>query len=215
MRLGAMLPLALLLGTGCTDLVTIDVGRDRIAPIVFERQLSVGGGPAFGCPTLEREFSPEGARSGFAAMAPVTEGCTARVVLEGAEIADRNEIITIAETLDGFDTTALVGIDVVVDELTLTGDGVALGSDSLTEVELLLDGTTVLHGPDPASVLGSRAAVPETVVDAMLEAVADRAPLLVDVEMRATFEDAFVPEGLHVRTVLQPILRVDIVRALL
>lgn len=206
----------MVLASGCTDLVTIDVGRDRISPITFERELVLGGGALASCPAGESTLSPDGALGGSASIAPVASGCLARVVLRDALLVDREAMGRIAESTEGFDTTALVGVDAEVDELAIEGDGVTLGSETIAALEVRLESEPVLEAPSPESVEGDRVALPEPVVDAFLESVDLRRELRVDVEVRLTFrEGAPLPDRLRVRLVLQPILRIDVVRAAL
>lgn len=216
MSLRALSLAFVVLATGCTDLVTVDVGRDRIAPITFEREVVLGGGALASCPAGERTLSPDGALGGSASIAPIVSGCFARLVLRDALFVDREAIIRIAEATEGFDTTALVGLDVEVDALAIEGDGAALGSERISELGVLLESEEVLAAPSPEDVTGDRVALPEPVVDAFLESVELERELRVDVEVRLTFrEGAALPERLRVRLVLQPILRVDVVRAAL
>jgi hypothetical protein len=212
----ACLALVTMLGSGCTDLVTVDVGPDRISPITFERELVLGGGALAGCPAGESTLRPDGALGGSASITPVATGCLARVVLRDALLVDRETVSRVADSIEGFDTTALVGFDVAVDELTIRGDGVALGSATIAALEIRLESEPVLAAPSPESVTGDRVALPEPVVDAFLEAVELEHELRVDVEVRLTFRPrARLPDRLGVRLVLQPILRVDVVRAAL
>lgn len=204
------------LASGCTDLVTIDVGRDRIAPITFEREVVLAGGALTGCPAGERTLSPDGALGGSASIAPVVSGCLARVVLSDALFVDRDTMVRIAESTEDLDTTALVGVDVEVDALAIEGDGVALGSEAIAELDVLLESEPVIEAPSPESVTGDRVALPEPVVGAFLESVELERELRVDVEVRLTFRaGAPLPDRLGVRLELQPILRVDVVRAAL
>ena len=205
-----LIPLA-----GCTELVTIDVGRGKIEAITFERELVVGGGAVDGCPTGERPIEPVGALRGTASIAPVATGCLAGVRLEQAVLVDEARMREIADTLEDFDVTALVGFDVEVDALELAGDGVMFDG-STSGLTILLEGDTVLEASEPASIPGDRVALPESVVDAFLDAVERRGELRVDVEVRVTFhEGAPLPDRLRVEMVLQPILRVDALRAAL
>jgi hypothetical protein len=205
-----------MLASGCTDLVTIDVGRDRLSPITFEREVVLGGGALASCPAGESALRPDGALGGSASIAPVASGCLARVVLRDALLVDRETMIRIAESTEGFDTTALVGFDVEVDELTIAGDGAPLGAETISALEVLLESEPVIEAPGPESVAGDRVALPEPVVDSFLEAVELERELRVDVEVRLTFRaGAPLPDRLGVRLVLQPILRIDVVRAAL
>lgn len=212
-RMGAAL-LALGFLSGCTDLVTIDIGRGRIAPIEVNRELDVGGGTLLGCPKIERSFAAEGAASASASLTPVTTGCRARLRLEDALLVNRANIERIGGMLAGFDRTALVGIDVEVDELALDGDGERLESDSTHELSVLLDEQIVLSAIEPESVPGRREALPESVVDAFFRAVDAEEALRVDLELQLTFrEGARLPDTLRLHMLLQPILRVDVIRA--
>lgn len=210
-----LVPIAFVPTAGCTDLVTVDVGRGEIEAITFERELVVGGGALEGCPTGERPIEPVGALTGTASVTPVETGCLAGVRLERAVLVDEATMLDIADTLEGFDTTALVGFDVEVDALELAGDGVLLDG-SIRGLTILLEGDVVLEASEPASLPGDRVALPQSVVDAFLDAVARRTELRVDVEVRVTFRDgARLPDRLRVEMVLQPILRVDVLRAAL
>lgn len=208
--------LVLVLGSGCTDLVTIDVGRDRVPPIAFERELVLGGGALLGCPAGERTFDPEAALAGSASIAPVTIGCLARVRLDEAVLVESERIGAIADSIEGFDRTALVGFDVAIDELTIRGDGAPLRGESIRELTMLLDDETVLSAPEPEEVVGDRVALPVPVVDAFFEAIEARRELRVDIEVRITFREGVpLPDRLRVSMRIQPILRVDVVRAAL
>jgi len=213
--MGAAL-LGVVLGSGCSDPVSVDVGMDRISPVELERGLSLGGGALLGCPEVERSLAPDRALAASASIAPVTSGCLARLRLEDALLVDAGTVDRIADSIDGFDRTALVGFDVQVDALSLDADGAPLSSETVRELRILLEGETVLAASDPGALAGQRVALPESVVDAFFEAVDARRELRVDLEVRLTFrEGEALPERLHVRMVLQPILRIDVVRAAL
>lgn len=194
--------LSAILVTGCTDLVTVDVGAGRIEPVTIEERVALDDLASGRCLDAERDIEAADALEGTLSVRALPSSCRVEVELDDAVLVDRATMIAIADALADLDTTALVGIDVEVLELIVPGS---------TSVELGLERTTLARSTE----LPVRTSVPEAVVDAFLVAVEKRAELRADLTLAVAFPRGTALSRVDARMVLQPILRVDVVRAAL
>ena len=211
--------LAAFLAVGCTDLVTTDIGRGEIAAIEIDRRFSLDQArPRDLCPTLTRELPPGDARAASASLAPVEIGCELTLRVEDAVLVSAASMEQHGDAVGDRDTTAIVGIDVEVDELLVEdGAGVRLGQDEVGHIVLELEGTEVVRMAGPTGQEAPiRGSLPQSLVDDFVAGLESGAEVRGDVEVRAIFTDAsHIPDESRIYARLQPILRVDVVRAAL
>lgn len=213
----ASLSLVLLCASGCTDLVTTEVGADRVAPIEIEG--SIPGVPTDleGCPTATVPIRWADARDATVTSAPSDTECEVTVRATEALIVDRATIEAQSQSIGAFDETALVGVDLELVELVLTDDDGRSLEDAVRQASVLVDGQPLYEGvavgpqsPPP------RSSLPESTVATFREALAAPRDVRADLELRFTFTDAdAIPKRVGLGLVLQPILIVDVVRAAL
>lgn len=191
---------ALLLGTACTDLVTVDVGAPNLEPVVVERDLPAG-------PVDAACAAARGAVEGTVVGrdVDVPDGACLVVLRSPNEVlVERAFLEANADELARFDPSALVGIDVEILELEL-------GIDPLG-VRLSIDGRPLVTDLEERQ----RVALPQSLVARFREALVEPADVRADLELRVVIADpGDVPETVRMRLVFQPILRVDAVRAAL
>ncbi len=210
----AWIALACICASGCTDLVTVEVGADRVEPIELSETLPLGVALT-ACPTVTIPIVVPGAEAATASSAPSDGGCAITAQLSNAVIVDRETIAAQKQSLGTFDVTALVGIDVELVELELVDEnGRSLPVERVTiatDDQLLFDTTIIgVQSPRP------RSALPESVVAQFRSALATPADVRADLALQITFASAAaVPKRIGVRMVLQPILLIDVVRAAL
>ncbi len=213
-RLGLVLVLLAL--PGCTDLVTARVGAGRVKPIEVRESIPLASATLPACVPLTLPIEVPEARSATVELSPSGDACLVTVRLTSAVIVDRATIAAQLASLGTFDVSALVGIELVLNELDLT-DGSGAEAD-VRAVAIAVDGqalfdTTTL-GPQPSPP--PRGALPESTVMAFRAALKSPADVRADLTIQLTVPNAAaLPKQLEVRMVVQPVLLVDVVRAAL
>ncbi len=202
---------------GCDDLVTIDVESEKIEPITVDLSLDLGDQPVALCPELVVPLQIANATAASATLTPVELGCRLDIRIDDAMLVSRETLMSQAQVLEDVDTTALVGIDVVLEEVVVE-DGTTNTSfppGTIQEIGLGIEDQVVLRttelGVQSTTVRGP---LPRSLVDEFLVAIEKGTELRGDVELSLSFATAStVPPTVHIVVVLQPILRVDVVRA--
>lgn len=203
--------------SGCTDLVTVELGAGRVSPIEVRQEVPLRAEILRSCAPVTLPFEWPNSEGASASIAPAGAGCEVTIVVTSAVIVDRDTIVEQLASIGELDATALVGIDVELVELVLTaGDGSSLDG-AITAAAVRIDGQPIFMGVSPGvQSPPPRGALPETTAAGFRAALTQPADVRADLELRFVFADpSAIPTRLGVRVVLQPIFLVDVVRAAL
>jgi hypothetical protein len=216
------LVLAALLAAGCDPLV-VEFGEGNIAPVVIERVMFTGLEPEDGCPSISVPYITFDGRDGDASVEPSGAGCALSFREEAVPLVPADVMERLGAELAGFDRSALLGADLVVNELRLF-DGVRepIALAQLEAMTLSLDGEPVFTADELADAVaaeargetstasGTRIPVPQEMLDRFLEALDGGEPFSAELAVELVFrEGVTVPTLMLARAELQPVLRVD------
>lgn len=210
-RSASLLAMSVLL-FGCEPMV-IEIGSDHIAPVVVERLLYTGLEPEDGCPAFQIPYVTLDRREGEATIAPHSSGCLLAFREMDVVLMPAETMAHWSAQLAGYDMGALMGADLVVNELVIF-DGVStpIPLDELEEVSFHFDGRVLFTREDMQKLESEelRVTVPQELVDRFLMALDAQSALTAELEMRIVLrEGRAVPGLLLVRTELQPVLRIN------
>lgn len=212
-RRAALVLLVSVLGPGCSDLFLVELGRDQIGKVRVDRSFPTGLRGYDGCPSLHLVFGKEGSTSGDVVVAPLSAGCLLSVRMEEAELLNAPTMRAWAEALKSYDMSALIAIDIIVDELSLdAGRRSPFGDGDVRSLSIALE-DRVLVDQDDLATLGTselRMTIPQRLVDRFLEALENGHAFTGTLDLRLVLREGVeIPPVLHLRTLLQPVLLVD------
>lgn len=212
-RCAALALLVSVFGPGCSDLFLVELGRDQVGQVRVDRTFPTGLHELDGCPPLHLAFGKEGSASGDVVVAPLSAGCLLSVRLEEAELLNAPTMRAWAEALKGYDMSALIAIDIIVDELSLdAGHRSPLGERDVYSLSIALE-DRVLVDQDDLAMLGTdelRMTIPQRLVDGFLEALENGHAFTGTLDLRMVLREGVdIPPVLRLRTLLQPVLLVD------
>lgn len=200
--------------TGC-DALFVELGRGQIAQVLVERTFPTGLAPYEDCPSLMLEYGGTGAAGGAITIAPLSRGCLLNVRLDGAILLTQSTMRLWSEQLAGYDMSALISIDVIIDEILVDGGrSFPLGADEVQSMSIALDDRVMLDQDDVLIPRGEedelRIPVPQSLVDSFITALDEQVAFTSKLEVRIVLRDGVpIPRVLHVRAMLQPVLLVD------
>lgn len=200
--------------SGCV----VEIGPGHVEPVLFERVMYTGLEPEDGCPTVHVPYLTLDRRNGEANVEPVPGGCLLGFREDDVELVAAPVMREWREQLGGTDLSALLGADLVVNELRFTnGVRTPIDAADLAEVAVLLD-QTLLFTREELAQLGTRELripVPEDLLERFLDALERGEAVTAELKVHLVFRDGYaVPTLLVVRAELQPILKVDALKVL-
>jgi hypothetical protein len=208
-RSAALVALSLTLAAGCSDAFLVELGRGQIGQVVVDRTFPTGRRPYEGCPSIR--LASEG--TGEIVVAPLSKGCLLAVHIDDAILLNAATMSAWNDALAAYDMSALIAIDVIVDELVLDGGRlVTLDGDAVHSVSIALDDRVLLDQDEIASLDTNelRLAIPDTLVDRFVTALDERRAFTGSIDVRVVLRPGVeIPRLLHLRTMLQPVLLVD------
>lgn len=211
----ALVLASLLLVTGC-DGVLVELGRGQIGQVLVERTFPTGFS-SYGddCPDLELEYGGTGASGGAITIAPLSKACLLNVRMDDAVLLSQATMELWSEQLAAYDMSALISIDIIIDEIELDGGRtIPLGADQVQSVSIALDDRVMLDQDDIHMVEDGtdelRVPVPQSLVDNFIQALEEKEAFTSRLEVRLVLRNGVrIPRILHVRALLQPVLLVD------
>lgn len=210
-RSAVLAALSLTLAAGCSDAFLVELGRGQIGQVVVDRTFPTGHRPYEGCPEMRLVF--EGSANGEVVIAPLSHGCLLSVHVEDAILLNSATMSAWSDALVAYDMSALVAIDVIIDELILDGGRhEPLEDGAIQAVSIALDERVLVDHRDLAAIDTDelRVPIPNTLVDRFVTALDEKKAFTGTIDVRIVLRPGVaIPRLLHLRTLLQPVLLVD------
>ncbi len=198
--------------SGCDDWLLVELGRGQIGQVTVDRTFPTGLYAYEGCPSIDQRYT-SGAGGGRIVVAPLSEGCLLAVHIENAELLSAGTMALWAEALKSYDMSALISIDVGIDEFVLDGGRMhPLGTERVRALSVALDERVLVEEKDLVNLHEDevRVPIPQELVDRFEQALDERVAFTGTLDIRLVLRSSVpIPRFLHVRTLLQPYLLVD------
>ena len=212
-RSATLAALSLTLAAGCSDVFLVELGRGQIGQVVVDRTFPTGLHPYDGCPSIRAATDPSRGARTEVVVAPLSHGCLLALRMEDAVLLNDATMAAWSDALASYDMSALIAIDVIVDELVLDGGrSVDFGPSELHSVSIALDDRVLLDKEEIESLDTDeiRLAIPATLVDRFITALDEKRAFTGTIDVRVVLRPGIeIPRILHLRTMLQPVLLVD------
>lgn len=198
--------------TGC-DMMLVELGRGQISQVLVDRTFPTGLRPYDGCPSIDLPYGT-GPTGGRLVVAPLSEGCLLAVHMNEAVLLNAGTMSLWADALAGYDMSALIAIDVIIDQFSIDGGrALPLGLDRVQALSIALDERVLVKRKDLENVgeeEETRIPIPQSLVDSFEQALDERRAFTGALDIRLVLKpDVQIPRILHVRTLLQPVLLID------
>lgn len=205
--------LSLTLAAGCSDAFLVELGRGQIGQVVVDRTFPTGYRPYEGCPSIRLASDPERGPRSEVVVAPLSHGCLLALHMEETVLLNDATMAAWSDALVSYDMSALVAIDVIVDELVLDGGRfVDLGPSEVHSLSIALDDRVLIDQEEIESLDTDeiRLGIPDTLVDRFITSLDEKRAFTGTLDVRLVLRpDVEIPPVLHLRTMLQPVLLVD------
>ncbi len=164
--------------TGCQDLFMVELGRKNIAAVVVNRAFPTGLSDPTGCPAVDRTYHTSGGDARIV-VAQLTEGCLLAVHLDEAELLNEGTMKLWAKALKGYDLSALISIDIIIDQFRLdAGREHPFGADQVQALSIALDKRVLVQREDLARIESGendvRIPIPQELVESFREVAGGR-----------------------------------------
>lgn len=206
---------------GCNqiqDAGTVTLDEDDLAPAVVDRRYTLASIALQECTEGTYAATEPDGDSRTVVVESRGSNCAIGLRAEDVVLFDEEQVRTASEALDGFEADGIESIDLRVEEFAVTDAAGASLIPLTRNLELAVEGTTLLTGADLRRVGEEPVVVslPTELVDVATESLEQTEPITVDVEVHLVVpreELVAVPDMLVLSAVLQPLIDIDVLEA--